>query len=354
MKPTGIVMDPIYLKHEMGTYHPESPRRLEVIYGVIEDNGSKLNLERVDPRPAEMDELGFNHSPKYVERIAGTAGKRSTFLDPDTSTCADSWDAASKAVGGLLNLVDAVVDEKIRNGFALVRPPGHHAEWDRAMGFCLFNNVAIAARYAMERHGMERIAIVDWDLHHGNGTQHSFYADPRVLFISAHQFPHYPGTGSLRETGRDEGEGHTVNIPFSPGAGDREYAAAFHYIVGPLFEAYKPELVLVSAGFDAHYRDPLGSMKLSEDGYEQMTQILMHLTAELCGGRLILTLEGGYDLTALSQSTGRIFECLSTYDPDNSTVPLEPALESLEPSALHCIRQVLDAHRGTWQNLATV
>lgn len=347
-------MDPIYLKHQMGVYHPESPRRLEVIYGVIEENGSRMNLERITPRKANMEEIGTNHSPRYVEKIASTAGKRSTFLDPDTSTCADSWDAAAMAVGGLLNLVDAVVEEKVRNGFALVRPPGHHAEWDRAMGFCLFNNIAIAARYALAHHGMERIAIVDWDLHHGNGTQHSFYDDPRVLFISTHQFPHYPGTGSLRETGRGEGEGHTVNVPFAPGAGDREYAAVFHMIVGPLFEAYKPELVLVSAGFDAHYRDPLGAMQVSEDGYEQLTQILMHLTAELCSSRLILTLEGGYDLTALGQSVGRIVNCLASYDPDNSTVPLEPAWESLEPAALRCIRDVLNTHRGKWPNLATV
>ena len=190
MKPAGIVRHPVYLLHDMGGYHPESPQRLEVIYSTIDEVGPNLNLEEMPVRRASVEEISANHSSRYVEGIAATAGKSHTFLDPDTSACADSWDAASMAVGGLLNLVDAVVAGTVRNGFGLVRPPGHHAEWDRAMGFCLFNNVALAARHAIQHHDMSRVAIVDWDLHHGNGTQHSFYDDPRVLFVSTHQYPY--------------------------------------------------------------------------------------------------------------------------------------------------------------------
>ncbi len=188
MKPTGIVRDPAYLRHNMGSYHPESPERLKVIYEMIDESPSKLNLAEVPVRQATVAELSSNHDPRYVEEIASTEGSASTFLDPDTSACAYSWEAASKAVGGIFNLLDAVMEGRLRNGFALVRPPGHHAEHRRAMGFCFFNNVALAARYAVNGHGMERVAIVDWDLHHGNGTQNSFYDDPRSCFFQPISF----------------------------------------------------------------------------------------------------------------------------------------------------------------------
>jgi len=351
MEPTGIVKDPVYLRHDMGRYHPESPKRLEAIYSMLEKSGSGLNLEEIPARKADTEEITGNHSQRYVEAIAATAGQPSTFLDPDTSTSADSWDAACMAVGGLLNLVDAVVEGKVRNGFGLVRPPGHHAEWDRAMGFCLFNNVALAARHAMKRHGMERIAIVDWDLHHGNGTQHSFYDDPRVLFISTHQYPHYPGTGSVGETGRGDGEGYTVNVPFGAGAGDKEYLAAFQSIVVPVLRGFKPELIFLSAGFDAHGNDPLGGMGITEDGYEKMLQVLMSLAEEQCSGRLILTLEGGYDLRALMDSVNRVLSCLSSYDAGAAAAPGPVSIESLHPRAARIIKEVLSAQEKYWPDL---
>lgn len=351
MKPTGIVKDPIYLHHEMGSFHPENPQRLEIIYQMIEASGSKLNLTDIPVRQATKEELSTNHDSRYVEEIASTAGRSNTFLDPDTSACAHSWEAASKAVGGILNLVDAVIEGRVRNGFALVRPPGHHAEHHRAMGFCLFNNVALAARYAVNGHGMERVAIVDWDLHHGNGTQNSFYSDPKVLFFSTHQFPHYPGTGRIKEVGQGAGEGFTVNVPLGFGAGDPEYVTVFHTLVAPLLESYKPELILVSAGFDAHRNDPLGGMDVTEDGYEQMSQILMHLANDLCSDRVILTLEGGYDLTALRNSSERILHCLSKYDPQNESVPLEPSLDDLSPSFKSRLKDVLSEQQKYWPNI---
>lgn len=354
MAATGIVRDPVYLLHEMGRYHPENPRRLEVIYGMIDKAGSSLKLKEIPVRAATEEELAMNHSGRYVQAIAATAGRPHTFLDPDTSTCGDSWDAATKAAGGLMNLVDAVVKGDVRNGFGLVRPPGHHAEWNRAMGFCLFNNVAIAARHALNRHGMKRVAIVDWDLHHGNGTQNAFYEDPRVLFISTHQSPHYPGTGAIRETGHGEGQGYTVNVPLNAGAGDPEYVAIFHLLVTPLLEAFKPELILVSAGFDAHELDPLGGMSLTDQGYEQMVKILMDCAANLCSGRLALTLEGGYDLQALELSVGLVLGALSSYEPDKKRPAAAPSLGSLHPRSARTLEEVLSVQRHYWPDLPSV
>jgi len=351
MKPTGIITDSIYLQHEMGSFHPESPERLNVIYEMLEQERTRLNLVDIPARMATIEEISMNHDRRYVEQIAATANRPHTYLDPDTSTCAYSWEAASKAVGGLFNLVDAVVSGTVRNGFAMVRPPGHHAEYRRAMGFCLFNNIALAARYALRVHGMRRVAVVDWDLHHGNGTQNAFYETNQVLFFSAHQFPHYPGTGRIAEVGKAEGEGYTVNIPLAGGAGDAEYLTVFHMVVAPIMEAFKPDLILVSAGFDAHYSDPLGGMRLTEDGYELMTQMLQHMAANHCSERLIMTLEGGYNLDALRNSANRVISCLSQYDPNNESVPMEASFEDLVPSFANRLRDVVGAHRRYWPNL---
>jgi len=351
MKPTGIVRDPVYLKHDMGAYHPENPRRLQAIYQMIDEVGSTLNLKDIAPRIATREEIAANHDPGYVDDIASTAGKGPTALDPDTSTCADSWDAAIRAVGGVLNLVDAVIKGEIGNGFALVRPPGHHAEKRRAMGFCLFNNVALAARHAINEHGMERVAIVDWDLHHGNGTQNSFYDDPRVLFVSTHQYPHYPGTGGVTEVGSGPGKGFTVNVPMPAGAADADYLSVFHTVVCPVLESFNPELILVSAGFDAHESDPLGSISVTEDGYGQMIRILMHQADELCSGRLILTLEGGYDLGALQYSVRRILSDLSLYDPKNETKPEAPSPENLTPQVSARMADILAVHQEYWPDI---
>lgn len=354
MKPCGIVRDDAYLKHDMGIYHPESPDRLQVIYDMIDELGATLNLAMIPVRQASVDEIATNHDVRYVEYIAATAGARNTYLDPDTTACAYSWEAACRAVGGLLALVREVVAGNARNGFALVRPPGHHAERKRAMGFCFFNNIAIAARYALKELGMHRVAIVDWDLHHGNGTQNAFYETDEVLFISAHQYPHYPGSGAIRETGIGAGEGYTVNVPLAAGAGDLEYVTVFHSLVAPIIEAYRPDLILVSAGFDAHESDPLGGMSLTESGYEQMVQILMSLAEELCGGRLVLTLEGGYNLAALRNSVKRILLQLSYYNPRNESLPPKPSPESLQPGFRKRLSEIIATHSKYWSSISEV
>ncbi|HOJ43758.1 MAG TPA: histone deacetylase, partial [Syntrophorhabdaceae bacterium] len=253
---TGIVREDIYMEHVMDFYHPESPERLRRIYAMLEDLGSE-NIERIPARDATHEEIAYVHDKSYIESISATKGK-SVRLDPDTSTSPKSYEAAIKAAGGLLSLIDAVMEGKVDNGFALIRPPGHHAERNRAMGFCLFNNIAIGARYLENRHNLKRIVIVDFDLHHGNGTQHSFYRDATVLYFSTHQYPYYPGTGWIDETGEGEGRGYTVNVPFSYGMDDDDYMYAFKEVLVPIIEMYKPEIILVSAGFDAHYDDPLG------------------------------------------------------------------------------------------------
>ncbi len=348
MKKTGIVKDPIYLKHDMGAYHPESPRRLEVIYQMIDEMDSNYNITQVGPREANEEEICLGHDLAYIRNIASTSGKTRTYLDPDTSTSADSWKAAAMAVGGIFNLIDSLIKGELRNGFALVRPPGHHAENTRAMGFCLFNNIALAARYALNIEGINKVAVVDWDLHHGNGTQNCFYDDPSVLFISMHQYPHYPGSGSLMEAGTGSGEGYTVNIPMPAGAGDPDYLIVFHDLVQPILESYDPDLILVSAGFDAHLSDPLGAMRVTEAGYVEMIRILMNIASKVCSDKLALTLEGGYDLSALRESVKLILIELASYDPTLGQMLERPLDDEMAPVFKARMPDILSAHGRYW------
>ena len=301
MAQVGIVRDDRYLLHDMGP-HPESPERLKVIYQMLREPEIDEISVAVPPRPATRDEIETVHSAAYVDQIAETAGKPYVRLDPDTSTCAASYEAAVWAAGGFLEAIDAVLQGQVGTAFALVRPPGHHAEQNRAMGFCLFNNIAIGARHAQKRHGLDRILIVDWDLHHGNGTQHTFYEEKGVLYFSTHQYPYYPGTGSASEVGHGEGEGYTVNAPLGAGCGDTVYANLFTHILKPIALAYEPQLILVSAGFDTYHRDPLGGMRVTEMGFARLMNILKDIARSTCSGKIAVTLEGGYDLTGQSQS----------------------------------------------------
>ncbi len=303
MNRTGIVRDNRFLDHVMDPGHPESPERLKTIYKMIDESEMKKNLQLIQPRPATHDELEMVHSSSYIELVSQTAGKSYYRLDMDTSTCAKSYETALLAAGGFLELIRAILEGRLDNGFALIRPPGHHAERDRAMGFCLFNNVAIGALYAIKNFSLERILIVDWDVHHGNGTQNSFYEDPMVLYFSTHRYGFfYPGTGASTEVGRGKGLGFNVNVPLSIRAGDPEYGNIFEEILKPIAIEYKPQLILVSAGFDIHYNDPLGGMEVTEKGFARMTQVLMEIARETSGGRLAFTLEGGYDVIAQGNS----------------------------------------------------
>ncbi len=309
MGKTGIVVDSRYLDHEMGAYHPESPERLRYIYQMIEAEGFSKSCEQIPSREATREEIGMVHDSSYIERVASTEGK-SVQLDPDTSTSPKSYLAAKLAVGGALNCVEEVLTGKVNNAFALVRPPGHHAEGNRAMGFCLFNNIAVGARWALQEASRQRVLIVDWDLHHGNGTQNTFYADPQVLYFSTHQFPYYPGSGDVDEIGTGKGEGFTVNVPLPVGQGDEEYRTIFEQLLKPIALEFKPEIVLVSAGFDIYYGDPLGGMRVTPEGFSVLTRALMEIANECCGGKVVITLEGGYDLEGLRDSVKMVLKAL--------------------------------------------
>jgi acetoin utilization deacetylase AcuC-like enzyme len=296
MRKTAIFRDPLFIDHDPGFDHPESPQRLKVINEVLDKKEVKDCFVYPEFLPASHKVIGLNHENNLINRVAETAGKIFDSLDPDTKTSPDSYAAATLAVGAMTTGVDLLLDGTIDNGFAFVRPPGHHAEGDRSMGFCLFNNVAIAAHYAIAHCGLKRVMIIDWDLHHGNGTQHSFYDTDKVLYVSTHQFPFYPGTGDLGETGKGKGEGFTINIPLPGYQGDIDYATIFNDIIVPAGREYKPELILVSCGFDIYKDDPLGAMEVTSDGFAYLTRSMVQLAEEVCGGKLLVTLEGGYNL----------------------------------------------------------
>ena len=303
MGKTGLVYHSAYLEHDMGPGHPESPHRLRAIMQRLEQSGTADRLLRIEPRRAEEEWITQVHAPHYVavlHREAPTTGR--VPLDPDTSMSPGTLTAAYLAAGGTLAAVDAIMARQVDHVFCAVRPPGHHAETGRAMGFCFFNNVAIAARYVQKKYGVTRVLIVDWDVHHGNGTQHSFEQDPSVLFFSTHQYPHYPGTGRAAERGKGVGEGSTINVPMEAGEGDDEYCAVFQKSLVPAADAFKPEFVIISAGFDAHKDDPLAGMGLTEAGYAELTSIVAGIAKRHANSRILSSLEGGYNLTALAHS----------------------------------------------------
>jgi acetoin utilization deacetylase AcuC-like enzyme len=257
-----------------------------------------------------MEELEMVHTPEYISSVKNRAERGGGWLDPDTVMCPKSYEVALCAAGGLLTAVEEAMKREVDNAFALVRPPGHHATHDRAMGFCIFNNVAIAAKFALSKFNLDRVLIADFDVHHGNGTQDAFYADPKVLYFSTHEYPFYPGTGRMEETGTGEGAGTTVNFPMAAGWGDEEYLRAFNEVLFPVAQRFRPQLILVSAGFDAHWADQLAMMRASVAGFAQMVMILKKLAAELCQGRLVFTLEGGYNLRVVASSMKAVFDVL--------------------------------------------
>jgi acetoin utilization deacetylase AcuC-like enzyme len=326
MLKTALVTDRHYLDHLPGRGHPERPERVQVLLDMaagLHRNG----LERISPRAATVAEIELCHDPRYVAVMRQTAQRESYDFDPDTHASRATYETSLLATGGILTAVEAVLGGEADNGFAIVRPPGHHALPDHAMGFCFFNNVAVAASYLTRIKGLERVMIVDWDVHHGNGTQDIFYASPNVLYCSLHQFPHYPGTGSIRELGVEEGRGYTVNLPMPATFGDAEYLSAFDRVILPIGRQFKPEFLLVSAGFDCHFRDPLADMRVTEAGFAAMARRLKRLAAECCQGRIALVLEGGYDLQALASSVHDVIEELGR-DANEPIAPSSPDREA--------------------------
>jgi acetoin utilization deacetylase AcuC-like enzyme len=312
MSKTGIVRDDFYKKHINGYLHPECPERLEVIYEMLDQPELNGLFKKIFSREATEEEITAIHTPSYYRIVSDTALRRAlTPLDPDTSAGPDSFRAAKLAAGGFLSLLEIIQDGLLGNGFALVRPPGHHAEANRAMGFCIFNNVAIGALYLIHKFNLKKVLIVDWDLHHGNGTQHSFYNNSQVLYFSTHQYPFYPGTGNFGDVGEGNGKGFTINVPLQPGAGDEEYGMIFKKILLPIASEFSPDFILVSAGFDIHFDDPLGGMRVTPEGFASLTRMLMDCAQQICNGKLAMVLEGGYGLKGLRDSVRAVLLELS-------------------------------------------
>ena len=336
---TGIVADKRYQNHRATASHPERPQRIGILIETLNEY-DRQGIVNIEPRPASDKELLSNHDRTLVDAVKATAGKVAFAFDPDTHTSPQTYETALLAVGGVLALVDAVMGGEVDNGFALVRPPGHHAESDRAMGFCFFNNVAIAARYLQVKHGLERVLVMDWDVHHGNGTQRSFYDTNSVMYISTHEDGNYPGTGALNEVGSGDGAGFTINIPFPPGFGDAEYIDAFHRVIEPVGRQFNPDFVLISAGFDHHRLDPLGGMMVTKKGIAAMTRSLLGVARDCCEGRCVALLEGGYSLTALEESVVTVLDELggeASYD-----APVSSGADAV-------IEAVQKTHRPYWK-----
>jgi acetoin utilization deacetylase AcuC-like enzyme len=303
-----IVHSARFAEHTPPPGHPEQPERADVMEAIA-SRWRERGCQTMEPRAATDEQLARVHDAAYLRQIAATAG-RAVALDPDTFTSPESCDVAHLAAGAAVNAVERVVAGGETTAMVLVRPPGHHAERDRAMGFCLFNNVAVAAAHARTL-GLARVAIVDYDVHHGNGTQHMFERDPHVLYVSTHQFPYYPGTGAADEVGIGDGRGFTVNVPLEAGALDDDYRVAFSEIVIPVVRQFAPDLLIVSAGFDAHEHDPLAGMRLTTPAFAAMTADLRAVAADCCAARMVVVTEGGYDLHALGASIDVVAETLS-------------------------------------------
>jgi acetoin utilization deacetylase AcuC-like enzyme len=342
-----VIRDRRFREHRSRSVHPERPERLDAVDAALAPLADRIR--DIEPRAATPDEILRVHSREHLDRLRSIEGAEAQ-IDADTYAAPRSLEVARLAAGSAIDLALAVARREAPSGFALVRPPGHHAEPSTAMGFCLLNNVAIAAEALRAQAGVERIAIVDWDVHHGNGTQRRFEADGNVLFLSTHQFPLYPGTGAVCETGQGAGAGTTLNLPLPAGCGDDEYEAVFDAVLVPVLREFRPEIVLVSAGFDAHADDPLASMEVTTEGFRALAARVRDVAEDLCGGRLVLTLEGGYDLDALGASVAAVTEVLAV---SRDSIPLSPTEKRPESRAERLAAAFREVHSRHWQALGS-
>ncbi len=339
----GYVLDEVFINHRAPAGHPERPARAEAVRDALYAAGLKDRGTHIAIRPARDEELARVHAPAYLDDLTRAVPGQTGWLDPDTYFSPGTWDAALAAAGSVSELATRVLSGELSSGLAVVRPPGHHAEADKAMGFCLINNVAVAAAAARAA-GAARVAILDWDVHHGNGTQQIFWDDPSVMYLSVHQFPFYPGTGAPDEIGGAVARGSTVNVGLPAGSGDRDYLAAFDHVMLPALRSFRPDLVLVSAGFDAHHADPLAAMRVTRMGFIGMAARMRALADEVAGGRWVVALEGGYDLAGLGEGSTAVLGALGAdttpaFDVVDLADAAAPAREAIE-ATLRALREV--------------
>jgi acetoin utilization deacetylase AcuC-like enzyme len=308
---TGFVYHEDYLKHDTGA-HPENAERLIHIMSELKEAGVTDKMKKVLPLKASKEQIAYVHTDAYIKGVERMCKEGGGLLDPDTPLCTESYEIALLSAGGVIKATDEVMNDtnNLKHIFALVRPPGHHATWNRGRGFCIFNNIAIAAEHLKRRYYANRILIVDWDVHHGNGTQEVFFDDPSVLYFSTHQYPHYPGTGWIDEVGKGEGDGFTVNVPLPAGTDDAGYLYALNNVLVPIAKEFEPEFVLVSAGFDAHVADPLASMNVTTRGFGLFMDLIKEIAEKSCKGKIVISLEGGYNLDAIAKSAVSVFNSL--------------------------------------------
>lgn len=337
---TAITLNPLHEAHDEAT-HVERKTRLQAIEAALDASGLRPELLTLPVVPATNAQLLAVHEQRLIDTIHWTTSQDDAWFGMDTYTTRHTWEAARMSAGAAISAVDAVATGRVHNAFALSRPPGHHATPSQPMGFCFFNNIAVAARHAFMHHGIARLAIIDFDVHHGNGTQDCFYDDSTVLFCSSHASPLYPGTGSEHEVGLEDGYGTTLNIPLPYRTGDMGFRMLYDQVITPAVRRYRPEMILVSAGYDAHWDDPLGPLSLSVSGYTAITQRLVALANELCNGKIVMILEGGYSLPALSGSVLASLRVLLGHAP--APDPLGPA-DTAEPDLTTVIRRILDRH----------
>lgn len=337
---TAYITHPRFAEHHMPG-HPEHAGRIQAVWKVLAEAGLIDRMKRITPTSIAEKHLLRVHTQAHLDLLKRIADQtRMVLIDADTYASPDSPEIAMIAAGAVAQGIDEILSGRANNALAVVRPPGHHAVSNRAMGFCLLSNVAIGARYAQDVHGIQRVMIVDYDVHHGNGTQDVLYDDPSVLFASTHQHPFYPGTGSAGEIGEGAGKGHTLNIPFSAGNGDKNYARAYEEILWPAARRFKPELLIVSAGFDSHWRDPLAQMRVSLPGYAHLSKELIRIADELCDGKVIFVMEGGYDLTALSYGMRNVAHALLGDDEISDPYGLAPGIEPDITPLLEQLKQI--------------
>ena len=338
---TGIVFDPIFLKHNQSG-HPENAKRLEAIISALKEKGLYEKVKIIESRSAKIDEIAVCHTKEYVKYVEEFCEQGGGYFDPDTYSNKYSFIAAATAVGSSIDLTNAVIKEEIKNGYALLRPPGHHALANRSMGFCLFGNIAIASKVALTQPDINKVAIVDFDVHHGNGTQALVGDDPNILFISTHQFPFYPGSGSIREIGDDIAERTVINIPLQAGVGDEGFKTIYRKIVVPALHRFNPDLILVSAGYDAHWDDPLANLNLSLNGYDWIARELIKSAEGICSGKIIFFLEGGYNLNVLKYGITNTIRGLMGIDTFDD--PLGPS-KTTEPDINRLINELHQIHK---------